>query len=105
MSVTRIARNCRICCRCTSSATGLPGGYRVDIGGTTTLHVSAEYRVAAALEYIAGQLCGNQYEVVETRGRGEPSIMGWSHVSDHGLWARSSHVGDGVGSPVAWVAA
>ena len=27
-----------------------------NIGGTTTLHVSAEYRVAAALEYIAGQL-------------------------------------------------
>ena len=27
-----------------------------NISGTTTLHVSAEYRVAAALEYIAGQL-------------------------------------------------
>jgi hypothetical protein len=27
-----------------------------NIGGTTALHVSAEYRVAAALEYIAGQL-------------------------------------------------
>jgi hypothetical protein len=26
------------------------------ISGTTTLHVSAEYRVAAALEYIAAQL-------------------------------------------------
>ena len=27
-----------------------------NISGTTTLHVSAENRVAAALEYIAGQL-------------------------------------------------
>jgi len=27
-----------------------------NISGATTLHVSAEYRVAAALEYIAGQL-------------------------------------------------
>lgn len=42
-----------------------------NVGGTSSLHVSAEYRVAAALEYIAGQL--GQINMKLSKLVGEPN--------------------------------